>query len=104
MHDCHLFHRITGRTVDEIISNWIAFNAQPHPAYVGDVYVKDLGPIDLGHATVMCGDKELRRVGQYLHWDWQRRNPKDEEAVIAYRQALLNDPDIPRLLTSGDNS
>ena len=100
MYDMHLFHKIEGRTVDEVIDNWKKHIAQPIPAIVGDRIVDDMGPSVLCPAIVLAGDKELRRVGKMVFPDHNTRRPKSEEDVEAYREALLSDPDISRLLAS----
>ena len=93
MYECHLFHKHKGKTVDEVIEDWKTHNSNLNMAYVGD----DKNPIDLGKtflcpAIVLCGEKELRRVGQMCFW------PPQEKQVTAWRKAMLEDPDIPQLL------
>lgn len=95
IYDMHMFHRYEGATVDELVDNWIAHIANPIPAIVGGVEYADIGPTALCPAIVMCGDKELRRVGPMVHT--RDRKPKPEDVEI-YKAALLADPDIPRLL------
>ena len=80
MYDCHCFERFTGKTVDEDTL-----------AYLG----QDKTPSNIG-VTVLCpaivldaNDKELRRVGEMV---FERGDPS------LWRDALLADPDIPRLL------
>ena len=91
MYDNHLFHRIKGSTVDQVIDNWRAHNSEPHPAVNDQDKVFDLGPSSLCPAIVLCGAKELRRVGKMVF-------PKRVEELEAYRTALESDPDISRLL------
>lgn len=98
MYDIHLFHRIKGRTVDEVIANWLLHNAQKQPAIVGGEQYEDLGPSNLCPAIVLSGKTELRRVGPMV-FPRNDRMPKPED-VEAYRSALLSDPDIPRLLAN----
>ena len=103
MFDCHLFRRIHGATVDEVIVNWATWNAKPHPAEFEDGRrVDDLGSTDLCEAIVLGADgKELRRVGKAVQPDYRTRRP-DNAQVQAYRMALLSDPDIPRLLAAAN--
>lgn len=96
MYDMHLFHRIGGRTVDEVIGNWIAHNSQKHPAIVGGREVDDMGQSSLCPATVLSGNKELRRVGKMVF----PRSTRMKADLEAYRAALSSDPDIPRLLSA----
>lgn len=99
MYDCHLFHSIKGTTVDEVIENWRRHILEKIPAKFTDGSSRDdLGPSMLCPAVVMQDGKELRRVGQMVFPDWKTRAPRDPAALEVYRQALLNDPDIPRLL------
>jgi hypothetical protein len=105
MYDCHLFHPYTGRTVDEVLMNWLEHISKPIPAIMHGQRVDDIGPTSLGPAIVLYGDKELRRVGKMVFArvtdygkETQRVEP-DLQALIAYRRALLDDPDIPRVLS-----
>lgn len=104
MYNCHLFHKIKGSTVDEIIANWEAHNREEHPARFLDGEGRDIGPSCLCPAIVISStDKELRRVGEVV-------SPRPigtlrllsleryDKELAAYRQALLDDPDISRLL------
>ena len=100
MYDMHLFHKIEGRTVDEVIDNWKKHIAQPIPAIVGDRKIDDMGPSSLCPAIVLAGDKELRRVGEMVFTDYNTRCPRAEADVDAYRKALLSDPDISMILAS----
>ena len=91
MYDCHCFERFTGKTVDEVISNWQKHSEKDTLAYLG----QDKTPSNIG-VTVLCpaivldaNDKELRRVGEMV---FERGDPS------LWRDALLADPDIPRLL------
>lgn len=100
MYDMHLFHPIKGATVDEVIENWRQHNRELQPAMVGGHKVDDLGPSNLCPAIVLRGDKELRRVGQMI-FPRDTANDRagcDEDKLRAWRDALLADPDIPRLL------
>lgn len=101
MYDMHLFHRIEGRTVDEVIENWIKHNSEKHPANVGGTDIDDLGPSELCPATVLLNGKEVRRVGKMVFCDYKSGEVRDEAALEAYRKALSDDPDIPRLLAAG---
>jgi len=87
MYDAHLFQKVTGNSVDEIILNWVLEE--------DDV---QYGPTSLCPAIVLCGKRELRRVGPMVH----RRT--DAAVLKQYREALLADPDIPRLLGLGTAS
>jgi hypothetical protein len=83
MYDMHLFHSIPGATVEEVIANWLKHNEEP------DEYGKSY----LCPAIVLSGDKELRRVGKMVFQDRL-------EELDAYKEALLADPDISRLLAA----
>jgi hypothetical protein len=99
MYDMHLFHRIKGCTVDEVIDNWLAHNRKKQPAIVGDCEVDDMGQSSLCPATVLCGDKELRSVGKMVFPNYDKRGKQARpEELEAYRAALKADPDIERLL------
>ena len=100
MYDCHCFHRIEGRNVDEIIDNWKAHNRKKQPAILSGTPVDDLGPSNLCPAIVLRGEKELRRVGQMVFpaEGKNRGQPKRPEDLEAYRAVLKADPDIERLL------
>jgi hypothetical protein len=99
MYECHLFHRIEGRSVDEIIKKWLKHNRHKQPAIVGGDKWDDLGPSMLCPATVFQGDKELRRVGTLVFPDGgERGRPESLESLEKYRTALKDDPDIERLL------
>jgi hypothetical protein len=102
MYEAHLFHDIEGRTVDEVIKNWLQHNAKKQPAIVGGDYCSDLGPSMLCPAIVLdAKGKELRRVGSMVFPDDNnRRKPASSVALEAYRNALSADPDIPRLLAT----
>ena len=105
MYDCHLFHQYTGATVDEVLMNWLEHISKPIPAIMYGKRVDDIGPTSLGAAIVLEGDKELRRVGDMVfarvidYGKATQRVEPDLQALIAYRNALLSDPDIPRLLS-----
>lgn len=105
MYDCHLFHPYTGRTVDEVLMNWLEHISKPIPAIMNGQRVDDIGPTSLGPAIVLYGDKELRRVGKIVFarvTDYGKETQRVEpelQALIAYRRALLDDPDIPRVLS-----
>ena len=98
MYDMHLFHRIKGNSVDAIIEAWEQHNATKHPAIVGERKVDDLGQSSLCPATVLdAQDKEIRRVGVMVFTDYKTRLARPEQ-LEAYRKALSDDQDIPRLL------
>ncbi len=104
MYDAFVFDKAKGCTVDEIITNWLEHNKRKHPALLGGHEVDDLGPAYLCPAIVLDKDgMELRRVGKMLipHWKTKEVNQKD---LIAYRDALLSDPDIQRLLKAREVS
>ncbi len=103
MFDCHLFKRYTGSTVDAVIESWLEHISKPIPANLCGEKVDDLGPTYLCPAIVLCGDREIRRVGKMVIADTKTRLPRANE-VEAYRQALLADPDIPRLLADDQAS
>ena len=98
MFDRHLFCKLKGSTVDDIIKAWREQNSKPYPAIVGGDKVDDLGPITLCPAIVLSGDSEIRRVGPMV-FPASSYSTLDETKVAAYRDALLADPDIPRLLS-----
>jgi len=102
MFDCHLFCPFSGSTVDEVIAQWREQNSKPYPAIVGGQEVSDLGFAYLCPAIVLLNGKDVRRVGEMVMQDYKTKQPCEDE-VRAYRQALLNDPDIPRLLAAGES-
>jgi hypothetical protein len=90
MYDCHLFHRIPGASPDEIIENWHQHNIMDNAG---------LGPTALCPVIVIAdNDKELRRVGPMVM-------PEREDKLDEWREALLADPDVMRLLagSSGED-
>lgn len=87
MHDNHTFTHLTATSVDGLIAEWRAAVA------AGD-------DMELCPAIVMVGRREIRRVGKMVFHDYHRREPRSEDDVEAFRQALLADPDIPRLLAA----
>lgn len=89
MYDCHAFQKIEAKSVDEVIAKWLEHNANMDDAY---------GPTSLCHAIVLDGDRELRRVGKMVFPDEKTGAAKHPADIEKYRQALLNDRDIPRLL------
>lgn len=97
VYDCHLFHRITGETVEAVIKNWLGHNSHKHPATVDGVDCDDLGPSMLCPAIVLHHDKELRRVGKMVQMSADGK-PRSWKELNDYKDALLKDPDIPRLL------
>lgn len=101
MYDCHLFHEITGSSIDEVISNWVKHISKTIPAiFAGGQKVSDLGPSCLCPAIVLDEHgKELRRVGKMVFPDYSTRTP-DPTSLAKYREALLSDPDIANLLSS----
>jgi len=84
IHDCHLFTKIIGGSVDDVIDSWLS----------GCDRENKYGPTALCPAIVLHGETELRRVGEMVH------SKHDAESIHAYREALLADPDIPRLLAA----
>jgi hypothetical protein len=94
MYDCHLFHEPPGSTVDEVIAAWQEHNRTPalRKARTPDGRIIDLGRSVLCPAIVMCGDRELRRVGDMVY--------ENERGLAEYRAALLADPDVSRLLAA----
>ena len=98
MYDMHLFHRVEGKSVSAIIAAWEEHNSHKHPAIVGDREVDDMGQSSLCPATVLDAQgKEIRRVGEMVFTDYKTRLARPEQ-LEAYRKALSDDPDIPRLL------
>jgi len=94
----HVFHKYEAATVEDIIAKWLDHISKPIPAIVGDREVDDLGPTSLTPAILLCGDKEVRRVGKMVHVEYKTRKPKNMQDVEEYKKALLKDPDITRLL------
>ncbi len=86
MHDSHCFVRYYASNVDELIGLWR----------------RDLlhgEPLALCPIIVLSGDRELRRVGKMVHYGFRGRGP-DEEAINAFRAAILADPDISRIMAA----
>lgn len=82
MYDCHLFRTLKADTVDGLIDEWREECENPDERY---------GAPFLCPVIVSEGDREIRRVGRML----MRYEP---EPVERFREALLGDPDVPRLL------
>lgn len=87
MYDCHLFRRLKGTTIDELLADWGREVKRPKP---------DLGAPMLCPIIVMEDDKELRRVGQMVFPDTQWSKSKLDEWLGPVRA----DPDIARILAS----
>ena len=98
IYDMHLFHSIEGKSVDEIIMNWMCHIADKIPATVGGKKVEDMGPSSLCPVIVLEGDSEIRRVGEMVPTCDATRLPKSAKALKKFREDLLSDPDIPRIL------
>ena len=98
MYDCHLFHRLEGRTPWQVIQSWMRHNAAPPSRRLEkDGEPVNLGPSSLCPAIVLDAQgKELRRVGSMVHSHWSPE--KVEQALTQYRRELNADPDIPRIL------
>ena len=102
MYDCHLFHKYTGSSVDEVLENWQNHIEKLIPAQFSDgTKVEDLGPTALCPAIVLDGNRELRRVGKMIFADYKTRRPARKD-LQAYRRALLADPDISNILLQGE--
>jgi hypothetical protein len=104
MYDMHLFHKIHGKSVDELIDNWRKHIAEPIPAMVGDRNIDDMGVSWFCPVIVLSGETEVRRVGKGIFADYKTRAPRSEDDVNEFRQALLDDPDITRLLATAKNT
>lgn len=103
MYDCHCFEKFEGKTVDKVIENWKMHNRKPTMARIGsaDAEPSNIGFCDMTPVVVLDhNEKELRRVGGWIHCRG-REGKIDEAEVDAWRNALLADPDIPRLLAEG---
>jgi len=102
MYDCHAFERFTGSTVDEIIENWLEHSYKNESC--------KYGATDLCPAIVLDkNDKEIRRVSKimvyypayYIRGNYRHIRKLNMDDLEKYRNDLLNDPDIPRLLKKG---
>ena len=94
MYDCHMFTAYTGSTVDSIIEQWKAEVSAPDKRY---------GPPCLCPVTVLHEKRELRRVGEMVHTVYGVGNKPstwDPVQLSAWREAVLADPDISRLLAA----
>lgn len=105
MFDCHLFERFTGKSVDELIDNYLEFiKEDTMGTFAGSDKVHNIGVPDLCPAIVMSGEKELRRVGPMVGARSYKCGGKlDKKALEEYRAALKADPDIPRLLLAAEH-
>jgi len=103
MYDNHTFKKFNARSVDGLIFLWLAHISKPNwMAYHSDPKdIFDAGPAELFPVRVMSGKKELRQVGCAVHVDYRTKLP-DFKKLEIFRQELLSDPDIPRLLAEGN--
>ena len=91
MYDNHTFKPYIATTVDGLIAAWR-----------NDL--RDDNGIALCPIIVKSGSKELRRVGAMLHPDYDKGVPMNEVAVSAFREVVLADPDISRLMAAHSQS
>ena len=82
MHDNHTFTEIEGKTLDNVISNI-------HKEYQKDPW------ISVCPAILERGDKEIRRVGDVVHFTWTGWN---ESMIQKWRSTLEDDEDVRRLM------
>jgi hypothetical protein len=85
MFDDHTFKRYSAKSVDDFIEKWRA-----------DLKNEDSA---LCPVIVMAGAVEMRRIGKMVHPDWGKGAPRDESAVAEFREAVLADPDIARIMS-----
>lgn len=99
MYDCHLFHRFEAGSVEKIVADWIEHNSTPTPGrFISGDETNDLGATSLCPVIVLCGKKEIRRVGQMVHAS--RSRGYDKEKLQAWIDAVNSDPDIGRILAA----
>lgn len=93
MYDCHLFRPCVGSTVDEIIADFVAEVRKPHERY---------GKPMLCPIIVLEGKREIRHVGEMVFPRWHHEKSFEtvnESQLRKWRDAVLADPDIPRLVS-----
>jgi hypothetical protein len=91
MHDAHYFVELKGSSVDELIEQWRG--------------------LEVGHSLcpvrLKVGDKQIRKVGKMVHaiYDSSPADAKalQDEDLRAWREALLDDADVVRLLKEREN-
>jgi hypothetical protein len=89
MHDNHVFTRLKGETLDDVLAHADAVEAGPRGSYGM-----------LCPAILLRGGKECRRVGPAAHARGSK-DPKDEwdAAKAAWRQAMEADPGVCRIMS-----
>lgn len=94
MHDSFYFSRLKGSSLEEIAATASALSGTPAGAWGS-----------LCPAILMCGNKEVRRVGPMVHAecvDGSRR--KWDDGIQQWIKALSADQDIVRLLAEKGQS
>jgi len=84
MHDNHMFSRLYGITLDEILDN-------------ADLIENKSSYGMLCSVILQCKSKEVRRVGECVHSHGKDKKSW-EEGKITWRKAMEEDPDVMRLL------
>lgn len=90
MHDCHGFSRLRGATLDEVVAHADQIESHAEGSYGM-----------LCPAILMCGEKEVRRVGPAAHARGTK-DPKDHwnAGKGKWIEAMKADADVMRLLPS----
>jgi hypothetical protein len=90
MHDNHTFTRLKGKTLEKILRHADEIEAGEGGSYGA-----------LCPAILMCGDKEVRRVGKMAHAKGSK-DPKDEweKGKAKWLKEVEADADVRRLLWS----
>lgn len=85
MNDNHTFVQLKGKTIDEIIKN--AKKCQKR-----DPYGMLCAP------TLLCDDKDIRKVHAYVHdFEWS------DQKLMEWKAKIMQDEDVCRIMKEGKN-
>lgn len=87
MFDDHTFRKLTG-TLDEILDGVRKAQSEDHWGMLCPV-------------IVLCGNKELRRVGPFVHGGGSKGKDVFEDGLMEWKQEILQDADVRRLISNG---
>lgn len=85
MHDCHLFTKLKGRTLTEVVQHATEIRNESTWGMLCPV-------------TVLAGQKELRRIGPSIHCHGREKDLEWAEGCRKWVEELSKDVDVVRLL------
>jgi len=87
MHDCHVFSRLYGTTIDDVLA-------------IADIMAKESPCGMLCPPILLLGDKELYRLEEVAHAPCLYHPQKWENGKILWRRECESDKNIIRLMSS----